>query len=111
MFSHFLASVFTESHQLTEYSGGYASQLNALRIYQRNVEPDLISLDVTKASGPDNIGNIYLKNLRCLSKSLRLIFQTCINKGKNPQLLKKCERSVQSVGMSDITMTLSNIDQ
>ena len=91
MFNHFFASVFTQSHQITEDSEADAAQLNNLRISQKDVESVLTSPDVTKATGPDNIGNIVLKNLPCLSKFLTLIFQTCINNGKYSQLWKKCD--------------------
>ena len=70
MFKHFFASILIEIHQLTEDSKDDVAQLNTRRISQKDVESVLTSLDVTKATRPDNIGNLILKNLPCLSKSI-----------------------------------------
>ena len=93
MFNHFFASVFTQIHQLTEDSKADAAQLNTVRNSKKDVKSVITYQEKTQATGPDNIGNIILKNLPCLSKSLTLIFQTCTKGGRYPQLWEKWDVS------------------
>ena len=51
----------------------------------------LLGLDVNKACGPDNMRNIFLKNLPRLAIFLKLVFQTCLNKGVFPEEWKNSE--------------------
>ena len=58
---HFFASVVTQSRELTKDTEADAALFNALRNSQKYVRSVVISLDVTKATGPDKINNITLK--------------------------------------------------
>ena len=57
--------------------------LNRVDISEKEIESILNKLDTSKANGPDDISDLFLKNLsKTLSRSLLLLFQTFINKGK-----------------------------
>ena len=52
----------------------------------------MLELDIKKATGPDNLGNLVYTNLRkTVSKSVFLIFQTFLNKGIFPETWKLSE--------------------
>ena len=83
--------VFTKDGKINEPSVYPKQRLNYLRISEEEIERQLLGLQANKACGPDNIGNIILKNAPALAKSLKLIFQTCLNKGKFPESWKTSE--------------------
>ena len=56
------------------------------------MESILNKLDTSKANGPDDINNLFLKNLsKTIRRSLLLLFQTFINKGKFPAYWKQSD--------------------
>ena len=57
---------------------------NKIVITKKQIVQILSNLDTSKACGPDNIGNLILKTLPSLSKSLYLVFKTVIAKGFFP---------------------------
>ena len=51
----------------------------------------LSELETSKACGPDNTGNLVLKNLPVLSKSLLIVFKAALSKGYFPSFWKISE--------------------
>ena len=52
----------------------------------------MLELDINKASGPDNLGNLVYTNLeKTVSKSVLLFFQTFLYKGIFPETWKLSE--------------------
>ena len=64
---------------------------STINISEKQIEHLLLDLDITKACGPDNIGNLILKSLPTLSKSLLLIYKTALLKGYYPSQWKISE--------------------
>ena len=63
--------------------------LNRFDISEKEFENILNKLDTSKANGPDDICNLFLKNLsKTISRCLLLLFQTFINKVKFPSYWK-----------------------
>ena len=62
-----------------------------MTITEEKINQCLQNLKTNEACGPDNIGNIILKHASSLAKSLKLIFQTCINKASFPRLWRTTE--------------------
>ena len=62
-----------------------------MTITEEKINQCLQNLKTNEACGPDNIGNIILKHASSLAKSLKLIFQTCINKASFPRLWRTSE--------------------
>ncbi|XP_075248360.1 uncharacterized protein LOC142341320 [Convolutriloba macropyga] len=91
LFNDFFSDVFTKDGKINEPSVYPKQRLNYLRISEEEIERQLLGLQANKACGPDNIRNIILKNAPALAKSLKLIFQTCLNKGKFPESWKTSE--------------------
>ena len=91
LFNDFFSDVFNKDGKINEPSVYPKQRLNYLRISEEEIERQLLGLQANKACGPDNIGNIILKNAPALAKSLKLIFQTCLNKGKFPESWKTSE--------------------
>ena len=55
-------------------------------------EKIMLELDINKATGPDNLGNLVYKNLaKTISKSVLIIFQIFLNKGIFPETWKLSE--------------------
>ena len=76
-------SVLNEGHSMTETCVP-KSELNTLKISNTSIET-VLSSSKNKARGHDAIGNLILKNCaKALSSSLKLVFQTCCNKGTYP---------------------------
>ena len=88
VFNDFFSDIFTKDCKINEPSVYPKERLDYLRISEEEIERQLVGLQANKECGPDNIGNIILKNAPALAKSLRLIFQTCLNKGKFPEIWK-----------------------
>ena len=56
------------------------------------IEKIMLELDINKATGPDNLGNLVYTNLaKTVSKSVLLIFQTFLKKGIFPETWKLSE--------------------
>ena len=65
------------------------SKLNFIKTSRLEIEELSQNLDMNKSTGPDNLGNIILRNCaKTLSKSLLLLFQTILNKEIFPELWK-----------------------
>ena len=90
MFNQFFSSVFTPSENIN-ITDCKKSVLNTVLVTEEVISKILLGLDVNKACGPDNLGKIFLKNLPRLSKSLKLVFQTYLNKGVFPEEWKISE--------------------
>ena len=88
---NFFCDVFTKDGKINEPSVYPKQRLNYLRISKEKIERQLLGLQANKACGPDNMANLILKNALALAKSLKLIFQTCLNKGKFPESWKTTE--------------------
>ena len=85
LYNNYFVSVFNEGHSTTETCFP-KSELNTLKISKNSNEIVLSSLKENKARGHDAIGNLILKNCaKSLSSSLKLVFQTCCNKGTYPE--------------------------
>ena len=92
IFNEFYSSVSTiDSHDSPIPSNNIPTGplLNAIHISQHDVYELLTSLDTTKATGPDNIGNVFLK--RCapsIAGILTRIFNLSLSLGEFPQKWK-----------------------
>ena len=63
--------------------------LNTIDITDVEIEKVLKNLELNKATGADKLGNIILKQCsKSLSKSLKLVLQTALNKGVYPKYCK-----------------------
>ena len=82
LFYDFFSDVFIDKEQIQQEQTYPKSKLNYFTISE--IEETLRGLQINKACGPDDIGNIILKNTLALAKSLKLVFQTSLNKGKFP---------------------------
>ena len=91
LFNKFFTQVFSKQGELTGKQTYIKSETNHLKLSEEEIIRCLQSLKTKKACGPDNIGNIILKHATSLAKSLKLIFQTCINKGSFPRRWKTSE--------------------
>ena len=90
LFDQFFPSVFKPSENIN-IKNCKKSALNTVLVTEEVIRKMLLGLDENKTSGPDNIGNIFLKNLPRLSKILKLVFQTCLNEGLFPKEWKFSE--------------------
>ena len=85
LFNQFCCNVFNADGQVpADHKYGTAG-LNYVKITEHEIKETLFKLDMKKAWGLDNIGNIILKNLPGLSKSLLLVGEFGINKGCYPK--------------------------
>ena len=91
LFNKFFTSVYNTEGQISLKPEYEKSTTNYIRLNETEIKETLSKLDTKKACGPDNIGNIILKNLPALAKSLLMLFQTCINKGNFPSYWKQSE--------------------
>ena len=56
------------------------------------IEKKKLELDINKATGPDNLGNlVYTTLAKTISKSVLIIIQTFLNKGIFPETWKLSE--------------------
>ena len=90
-FNKFFCSVFARDYQLNANQNYENNVHNKLVITEKQIVQILSKLDTSKACGPDNIGNLILKNLPSLSKSLYLVFKIVIAKGFFPTYWKISE--------------------
>ena len=90
LFNRFFSSVFTRDYLLNKNQNqNHENKVhNKLVITEKQIVQILSNLDTSKACGPANIGNLILKNLPSLSKSLYLVFKTVLAKGFFPTYWK-----------------------
>ena len=93
LFNLFFQSVFNSKTSNIENQFNFEEKdPNHFDISEKEIESILNKLDTSKANGPDDISNLFLKNLsKTLSRSLLLLFQTFINKGKFPAYWKQSD--------------------
>ena len=81
LFNKYFQSVFSHSLYVGENNPSHECKIANLHFTTTEIEKTLEKLDINKAKGPDNLGNILLKKLSCsISKSLYLLFNTIANK-------------------------------
>ena len=81
-FNQFFCSVFTKAKQITELSIFEKAKYNHIELNKDCMEKIMLELDINKATGPDNLGNLVYTNLaKTVSKLVLLIFQTFLDKG------------------------------
>ena len=92
LFNLFSQSVFNSKISQVENQFNFGEKyLNLFDISVKEIESILNKLDTSKANGPDDKSNLFLKNLsKTISESLILLFQTFLNKGKFPAYWKHC---------------------
>ena len=93
LFNLFFQSVFNSKRSKVENQFNFEEKgLNRFDISEKEIESIQNKLDTSKANGPDDVSNLLLKNLtKTLSRSLLLLFQTFINKGKFPAYWKQSD--------------------
>ena len=85
-FNQFFCSVFTKAKQITKLSIFETAKYNHIEMNKDCIEKIMLKLDINKATGPDNLGNLVYTNLaKTVSKSVLLIFRTSLNKGIFPE--------------------------
>ena len=71
LFNKYFQSVFSHSLYVGENNPSHECKIANLHLTTTEIEKILENLDINKAKGPDNLGNILLKKLSCsISKSL-----------------------------------------
>ena len=91
-FNQFFCSVFTKAEQITELSIFEKAKHNHIELKKDCIQKIMLELDINKATGPDNLGNLVYTNLvKTVSKSVLLIFQTFLNRGIFPETWKLSE--------------------
>ena len=90
-FSDFFASVFLKSNQVDQNRTFAKKTCKHVNISETTILEILSKLETSKAWGPDNIGNLVLKNLPALSKFLLILFKAAISKGCFPSFWKLSE--------------------
>ena len=90
-FSDFFASVFLKSNQIDQNRTFAKKTYNHVKVNETKILEILSELETSKACGPDNIGNLVLKNLPALSKSLLIMFKAALFKGYFPSFWKISE--------------------
>ena len=90
LFNLFFQIVFNSKISKVENQFNFEEKaLYRFDISEKEIESILNKLDNSKANGPDDISNLFLKNLsKTISRSLLLLFQTFINKGNFPAYRK-----------------------
>ena len=75
LFNKYFQSVFSHSLYVGENNFSHECKKANFHFTATETEKILENLDINKAKGPDNLGNIFLKKLSCsISKSLYLLF-------------------------------------
>ena len=80
-FSDLFASVFLKSNQVDQNRTFAKMTYNHVKVSETKILEILSKLETSKACGPDIIGNLVLKNLPALSKSLLIVFKAALSKG------------------------------
>ena len=89
LFNQFFQSVFTESDYSRAEQNSIPSKIECIDFNLFEIETALQNLTIGKAKGPDGLGNLPLKRLtKCLSPSLKLVFNTIANKHVFPSAWK-----------------------
>ena len=93
LFNLFFQSVFNSKISKVENQFNFEGKdLNLFDISEKEIESILNKLDTSKANSPDDISNLFLKNLsKTISRSLLLLFQTFINIGILPAYWKQSD--------------------
>ena len=92
LFNKYFQSVFSHSLYAGENNPSHECKIANFHFTATEIEKILENLDINKAKGPDNLGNILLKKLSCpISKSLYLLFNTIANKCVFPSTSKISE--------------------
>ena len=87
LFNRFFKSVYNEK-KTTQINPQHRI-LSTIDITDVEIEQVLENLKLNKATGADKLGNIILKQCsKSLSKSLKLVLQTALNKGVYPKYCK-----------------------
>ena len=90
VFNQYFASVFNKSNMQPEYAPN--NILNTANYNEEQISDIFFEHDPDKSTGHDKIGNTLLKKChKTLCKSLKLIFQTCLNKQCYPSYWKICQ--------------------
>ena len=86
LFNLVFQSVFNPNISKFEHHFNFEEKnLNRFDISEKEIKSILNKLDTSKANGPDDICNLFLKNLsKTISRSLLQLFQTFINKVNFP---------------------------
>ena len=90
-FSNFFASVFLKCNQVDQNRTFTKKNYNQVNVSETKVLEILSKFETSKACGPDNIGNLVLKNQPALSKSLLRVFEAALSKGYFPSFWKISE--------------------
>ena len=88
-FSNFFGSVFLKRNQVDQNRTFGKMTYNDANESETNILEILSKLGTSKACGLDKIGNLVLKNLLALSKSLLIVFKAALSKGYFPSFWKK----------------------
>ena len=91
VFNNFFSKVVIDNRQKQQKQTYPKSKLNYFTVSEKEIEETLRGLQINKACGPDDIGNIILKNTPALAKSPKLVFQTSLNTGKIQTIWKISE--------------------
>ena len=74
-FNQFFCSVFTKAEQITDLSIFEKAKNNHIEPNKDCIEKIMLELEINKATGPDNLGNLVYTNLaKTVSKSVLQIF-------------------------------------
>ena len=76
LFNNFFSDVFTKYGTIKEPLVYSKQRLNYLRSSEEEIKRKLLGLQANKACGPENIGNLILKNAPALVKFLKIICET-----------------------------------
>lgn len=78
-----------DNHTLPEFKYLTDARLTEIRVTEEQVYKVLLNLNVNKASGPDGIGNMLLKNIaHSITKPLTLLYNKSLVSGKFPKQWK-----------------------
>ena len=80
LFDSFNSNVFNDESQTSREQVYKKMENKFIKLSEDEIKETFSNMDSNKACEPDNISNTVLKNLYNLSKSLILVFQTCLNK-------------------------------
>ena len=89
VFNQFFCSVFTKAEQITALNIFEKAKYNHIEMNKDCIGKLLLELDINKATGSDNSGNLVYTNLaKTVSKSVLLIFQIFLKQGIFPETWK-----------------------
>ena len=88
-FCDLFASVFLISNPVDQNRTFAKKTYKHVNVSETKILEILSKLETSEACGPDNIGNLVLRNLPSLSKSLLIVFKAALPKGYFPSFWKK----------------------